>query len=261
MLDRIAAAAAEFSGCVNILVFTGAGISTESGIPDFRGPNGLWSRVDPDEFTIDRYLTSRDTRVSSWKLRAESGWLDSEPNPAHVAVTSLWHTGRMVGCVTQNVDGLHARSGLPPEALVEMHGNATETVCVGCGHREPTTRVVRRLENGEDDPACVACGGILKMGVVMFGEYLPEDATQRATAMVDAADAILTVGSTLSVYPAATIPLQVVTRGHPMVIVNDGPTELDDLASVIIGDRAGLALPRLVALLTVSGRHPHDHIK
>jgi NAD-dependent deacetylase len=229
-----------------ILVFTGAGISTESGIPDFRGPQGVWTRVDPNEFTIDRYLTSVETRRRSWRMRAESHALGATPNRAHRAVADLWKTGRMVGCVTQNIDGLHQAGGLPDEALVEVHGNVHHTVCLDCRDRQPTTEVLARVAAGEEDPHCVLCNGILKTTVVMFGESMPPLEMQQAWDWALRADAVLAVGSTLSVFPAASIPLEVAGAGHPMVILNMGATELDALAAARIEAPAGSALPRLV---------------
>jgi len=233
----------------SILVFTGAGISTESGIPDFRGPDGVWTRVDPAEFTIERYLANPETRKRSWEMRAGSGSLKAKPNAAHKAVAALWKTGRMVGCVTQNIDGLHQKAGLPAEAVVELHGNAHETTCMSCGDRMPTTEVITRLDHGENDPHCLLCSGILKTTVVMFGEALPPVATDRAFWMATEADAVLAVGSTLSVFPAASIPLEVVRAGHPLVIVNQGATEFDDLAALRIDGAAGSILPKLAKAL------------
>jgi NAD-dependent deacetylase len=232
-----------------ILVFTGAGISTESGIPDFRGPQGVWTKVDPADFTIDRYLNDPETRRRSWRMRHTSGSLDAKPNAAHHAVTALWHSGRMIGCVTQNIDGLHQKAGLPEDALVELHGNAHETVCVGCGDRMETTEVLERISAGDEDPRCLLCNGILKTSVIMFGEMLSPIATDRALAFAATADAVVSVGSTLSVFPAAAIPLEVVGAGHPLVIVNRGPTEFDDLAAVRIEAAAGDVLPRLITSL------------
>src|SRR4030042_860431 len=151
-MDGILEAAAQLKDRRRILVFTGAGISTESGIPDFRGPQGVWTTVDPDEFTLERYLRYPETRRRSWQMRMNSGALDAEPNAAHRAVVDLWRTGRMIGCVTQNIDGLHQKAGLPDEAVAELHGNAQTTVCLECGHEQPTADVLRRGEAGEDDP-------------------------------------------------------------------------------------------------------------
>jgi len=248
-MEGIAAAAALLRPCRRILVFTGAGISTESGIPDFRGPQGVWTRVDPDEFTLDRYLRYPETRRRSWRMRMTSGALDASPNAAHRAVVDLWATGRMVGCVTQNIDGLHQKAGLPEEAVVELHGNARTTVCLGCGDRQPTVDVIRRVDAGEDDPSCLLCGGILKTAVVYFGEMMPPGAVEEALGLAARADAVVSVGSTLSVFPAAYVPLQVAERGRPLVILNMGPTDFDHLAAARLPAPAGTALPALVAAL------------
>lgn len=235
--------------CDNMLVFTGAGISTESGIPDFRGPDGVWTKVDPAEFTIQRYLANPETRRRSWAMRSEGGILTAEPNDGHRAIVDLWEAGRLVGCVTQNIDGLHAAAGLPPEAIVEVHGNLRTTRCLDCGDTTDTTEVMERVTAGEDDPACTECGGILKVDVVFFGEAMPEREMTRAMAMAMVADAAISVGSTLSVYPAAYVPLAVAESGRPFVIINQGDTELDQIASVKIEEPAGEALRALATAL------------
>lgn len=228
-------------------MFTGAGISTESGIPDFRGPDGVWTRVDPDEFTIDRYLERRETRVASWRNRGESGVLDAIPNPGHEALVRLWEAGKMLGCVTQNIDGLHQAAGLPEETVVELHGNARHTICTGCRLRSDTTEIIARVDAGDDDPHCDRCASPLKVDVVFFGEAMPVDAMLRSHDLADRADAVIVIGSTLSVFPAAYIPLAVVDNGHPMVIVNRGATEFDRLATATVEAAAGEALPAIVA--------------
>jgi len=233
----------------SILVFTGAGISTESGIPDFRGPDGVWTRVDPADFTLDRYLSSSETRRRSWAMRSESGVLDAEPNDGHFAIFALWETGRMVGCVTQNIDGLHAAAGLPVEAIVELHGNARTTSCVTCKASLPTSDVAARVAAGEPDPCCAECGGILKVDVVFFGENMPATEMTRAMAMAAECDAVISIGSTLSVYPAAYVPLTAVEAKAPLVIINQGETDLDQFASVIIDEPAGTTLSTIVAAL------------
>ncbi len=228
-------------------MFTGAGISTESGIPDFRGPDGVWTRVDPAEFTLSRFIESTDTRRRSWLLRQESGVLDAEPNRAHRALVALWQTGRMLAVVTQNIDGLHQKSGLPDRAVVELHGNAHQAVCLGCRAKVPTREVLGRVAAGEDDPTCRRCGGILKPDVVLFEEAMPILETDRAMHLAYDADAVISIGSTLGVYPAAFVPLRAVETGAPLVIVNMGATELDDLASVLITGPAGDVVPQLVS--------------
>jgi len=233
-----------------ILVFTGAGISTESGIPDFRGPEGLWTMIDPDDFEIGRYLMNRELRKRGWQMHLNGelwGARSSvKPNAAHRAIVDLWRAGRMSGCVTQNVDGLHQQAGLPDEAVAELHGNVRRTHCLECGTTWPIQEVLAWVEAGNDDPHCPVCGGLIKTTTVMFGEFLPAEDMRRAGRFAAKADAVLAVGSTLSVYPAAEIPLSLVRRRRPMVIVNRGQTDLDDAASVLIDGKAGEVLPPLV---------------
>jgi NAD-dependent deacetylase len=233
-----------------ILVFTGAGISTDSGIPDFRGPQGVWTRLDPSEFTYQRYLADPEHRRRRWQMALDSPIRDAAPNPAHVAVVDLWKAGKMAGCVTQNIDGLHQAAGLPDQEVVEVHGTARRVACLGCSAGWPTEEVLERVRAGEDDPVCPHCGGILKTATISFGQMMPEAAMARAYDLAGRADAVLSVGSTLSVYPAAFIPLEAVGRGVPLVIVNRGPTEHDHTASMKVDGSAGQALPHLVAAIT-----------
>jgi NAD-dependent deacetylase len=233
-----------------ILVFTGAGISTESGIPDFRGPQGVWTRLDPSEFTYQNYLADPEHRRRRWQMALDSPIRDATPNPAHLAVVDLWKAGKMTGCVTQNIDGLHQAAGLPDEEVVEVHGTARRVACLGCGAGWSTEEVLERVRAGEHDPACPHCGGILKTATISFGQMMPAEAMARAYDLAGRADAVLSVGSTLSVYPAAFIPLEAAGRGVPLVIVNRGPTEHDQAASVKVEGNAGEALPRLAAIIT-----------
>jgi NAD-dependent deacetylase len=253
-VEPIAAAVDALEGRTRILVFTGAGISTESGIPDFRGPDGVWTRVDPAEFTYRRYVERAETRIASWRQRHESHVLDAVPNRAHDALVDLWQSTLMIGCVTQNIDGLHQRAGLPDDAVVELHGNARQTVCLECSDTTDTMAVLERVAGGDPDPRCLQCGGILKVGVVFFGEDMPIAELARSHDMAEEADSVIVVGSTLSVFPAAYIPLKVVEAGHPMVIINQGETEFDALATVTVDSPAGRALPPIVAELI---RRPH----
>jgi NAD-dependent deacetylase len=247
-------ALAALAGRYRILVFTGAGISTESGIPDFRGPDGLWTKLDPDDYTYDRYVGDASFRRDTWERRFESPFLGAEPNPAHDAVARLHHAGLTVGTVTQNVDGLHLKAGLPASSLIEIHGNARQVHCIVCGTEPSLAQVRRRWEAGDPDPACEACGGVLKTKMVFFGEDMPEKEMTRAWAMVGEADGVLVIGSTLSVYPAAHVPLEVVGRGEPMVIVNRGGTAHDRLASVKLEGGAGEMVPPLVDALIANQR-------
>lgn len=236
-----------------ILAYTGAGCSTESGIPDFRGPDGLWTKVDPDDFTIDRYLGSRDVRVRSWKMHQQGSlWgarADIRPNRAHLALTDLWNRDRLSGIVTQNVDGLHQVAGVPDHAVAEVHGNVRKAACTSCPARWPTAEVLEWVDAGLEDPTCPRCGAIVKTTTVMFGELLPDTEMDKAQAMAADADAVLAIGSTMAVYPAVLVPMSVVRRGHPLVIVNLGETEQDDLATVKVDAPAGDTMTALVEAL------------
>ena len=247
-MHQIAEAAAALEGRRRILVFTGAGISTESGIPDFRGPDGVWKTVDPKNFTLRHYVTNAEFRRWRWQRWFGEDRREYQPNAAHKAVADLWATGRMVGCITQNIDGLHLDGGLPPTALAEVHGNTRGIECVARGHRHTVDAVRRRWLNGDLDPQC-HCGSILKSTVVLFGEQLPMAAVNRASRFSGGADAAVAVGSTLSVFPAAEYLLAVADRRHPLIILNMGPTDADDLATVRLEGKAGDLLPRLVDAL------------
>lgn len=252
MPDTIEHAGRVLSGAERLLVFTGAGISTESGIPDFRGPDGLWTKVDPDDFTIARYLSSPAARKRSWARWSSSPIRTARPNAAHQAVTELARIARLEGCVTQNIDGLHQAAGLPSRLVVEVHGNVWSVRCLVCPAEWPTTEVFRWVEAGDEDPHCPYCTGIIKLTVVSFGQTMPAEEMSRAHAMARRADAVIAVGTTLSVWPAAEIPLAAASRGVPFVIVNVGPTDFDDRADVKVEHPAGKAMDRLVAMLAES---------
>ena len=241
MPDTIERAGSLLSEANRMLVFTGAGISTESGIPDFRGPDGLWTKVDPDDFTISRYLSSSAARKRSWARWSNSPIRDARPNAAHLAVTEL-----------ARMDGLHQAGGLPDRLVVEVHGNVWTVRCLACPGEWPTTEVFGRVEAGEEDPHCPLCTGIIKLTVISFGQAMPTGEMRRAHAMARRADAVIAVGTTLSVWPAAEIPLVAAGRGVPFVIVNMGPTDFDDLADVKVESTAGEALGRLVTMLAGS---------
>jgi NAD-dependent deacetylase len=236
-----------------ILVFSGAGLSTESGIPDFRGPDGLWSKVDPDDFNIERYMTRRELRIQGWRMHLNGelwGARSSvQPNRGHTAIARLHEAKRLAGVVTQNVDGLHHRSGLADDMVAELHGNVRNCHCVSCGARWPTETVLTWVEAGDEDPPCPRCGGIVKTDTVMFGEMLPAEEVRQATMFLALADAVLVVGSTVSVWPAADIVMRAAVQSKPIVVINRGETEVDHLAAVKLDAAIGDALPELVELI------------
>jgi NAD-dependent deacetylase len=236
-----------------VVVFSGAGISTESGIPDFRSPGGLWTRYDPRQLGFRRYLADPASRRLAWRLRCELHHLDARPNPAHLACVRLAEAGRLAGVITQNIDGLHLDAGLPAELVCELHGTARQVVCLACGDRGPMAAAVARVEAGEEDPACLGCGGILKAATVSFGQNLPPAVWARAEAMTAACDAFVTVGSSLVVQPAAGLPGRAKRLGASLLVVNREPTPLDGLADAVLHGEAGTLLPALVEASLAGG--------
>jgi len=236
-----------------VLAFTGAGISTESGVPDFRGPNGLWTKMDPADFTIDRYLADPARRQRGWKMHAEGQLWGARaplvPNRAHKALVDLYRAGKLSGCVTQNVDGLHLKAGLPEEVTAEVHGHVRNVRCLSCAAIWPIEEVLQRVDRGEAEPRCLECRGIIKTTTVMFGEQLSPETMGRAWALAESSGSVLAIGSTLGVWPAAEIPWQMAQDGKPLVIVNQGETEMDQLADVRLEGGAGDILDLLTRRL------------
>jgi NAD-dependent deacetylase len=242
----VEAAATLLVGAERIVVFSGAGISTESGIPDFRSPGGLWTRYDPRQLGFRRYVADPGTRRLAWRLRRELHHLEARPNPAHLACVRLAQSGRLAGVITQNIDGLHSDAGLPSELVCEVHGTGRQFVCLGCGDRGPMGEAVARVEAGEEDPACLRCGGIIKAATVSFGQNIPAEVWARAEALTAACDAFVAVGSSMVVQPAAGLPRKARRQGATLVIVNREPTPLDELADAVLHGEAGSLLPALV---------------
>jgi NAD-dependent deacetylase len=253
MEDLFEEAVAVLEPAEQILVFSGAGLSTESGIPDFRGPDGLWKRVDPDDFTIDRYMTNRELRVQGWRMHVDGELWGARstvvPNSGHRAIVRLHERGRLAGVVTQNVDGLHFKSGLEDHLVAELHGDVRHSHCMACTETWPTETVLKWVEAGDEDPRCPECGGIVKTNTVMFGEMLPEGEVRQASLFLAMADAVLVVGSTVSVWPAAEIVMKAAIQAKPIVIINKGVTEADHLAAVKLEAGIGEVLPDLVERL------------
>lgn len=222
-----------------IMVFTGAGISTESGIPDFRGKDGIWTKVDPEEFTIQRFIASEDNRRMQWRMLVDGGLIKAaRPNAAHLAVAEMEKLGKLDCIVTQNIDNLHEAAGNSPQNIFELHGNMQYVRCLKCHERFPMPEIIERLKT-EEIPACVKCGGILKPDAVFFGEALPQDVLSEAARRASLSDLCIVIGSTLIVYPAAYIPMYALDAGAKLVIINIGGTPLDSRASVRIEGMAG----------------------
>lgn len=230
-----------------IVAFTGAGISTESGIPDFRGPRGVWARFDPDEFSLPNFLRSVHARRRFWQFAAELGALlaAARPNAGHLAIAELERRGTCSGVITQNIDRLHQRAG--SRRVIELHGDAETAVCMTCGAELPSSALPERAARNDGDPRCPRCSGILKPRTVLFGEALPEKALAQAEKLARKSDLLLVVGSSLAVQPAASLVPMAHRSGAAVVIVNLDATPSDGLAEVVLHGRAGELLPRLVA--------------
>ncbi|AOR31186.1 NAD-dependent deacetylase [Streptomyces fodineus] len=240
-----------------VAILSGAGISTDSGIPDYRGPNGLWRR-DPEAeklVTYEYYMADPEIRRRSWQMRRKNRTLQAEPNAAHRAVAELERSGVPVRVITQNVDGLHQLAGMPARKVLELHGTARSVVCTKCHARGPMEDTLARVEAGEDDPPCLECGGILKSATVMFGERLDPEVLGQAVAITKACQVFFAVGSSLQVQPAAGLAGLAADHGARLIIVNAEPTPYDDRAEEIVREPIGTALPGLLRRLsTEAGR-------
>jgi len=236
-----------------IVVFTGAGVSTESGIPDFRSPGGIWDKYDPDEFTIQKFLSSAETRRKHWKMLSESSLItETKPNPAHYAIAELDRLGKLDCVITQNVDNLHQKAGVPENKVFELHGNMKWTICLSCHQRFPTEELLQRIKQETDVLACPNCQGILKPDVVLFGEALPEKTLTEATRRSQNCDLLIIIGSTLVIYPAAYIPMYAQNAGAKLAIINLSDTPLDHYATLVIHGKAGEIMSRVIGKVKLS---------
>ncbi|MER6224188.1 SIR2 family NAD-dependent protein deacylase [Streptomyces sp. 900105755] len=241
-----------------VAILSGAGISTDSGIPDYRGPNGLW-RKDPEAeklVTYEYYMGDPEIRRRSWQMRRQNRTLMAEPNAAHRAVAELERSGTPVRVITQNVDGLHQLAGMPARKVLELHGSARSVVCTTCRARGPMADALARVEAGEEDPPCLECGGILKSATVMFGERLDPVVLGDALAISKACQVFVAVGSSLQVQPAAGLAGVAADHGARLVIVNAEPTPYDELAAEVIREPIGTALPKLLGTLGTESDSP-----
>jgi len=232
-----------------VVALTGAGISTDSGIPDFRGPNGVWTR-DPAAArfaTLQAYLADPAVRQRAWLARRDHPAWQAEPNAGHRALVDLERSGRLAAIVTQNIDGLHQRAGSDPERVIELHGTLYEVECLGCGERTSMTDALERVAGGDPDPACLECGGILKSAVISFGQALDVATLRRAVAAATGCDVLIAVGTSLTVHPAAGLVEYAASARARVVIVNAAPTPYDVVADAVLREPIGEVLPALVA--------------
>jgi NAD-dependent deacetylase len=235
----------------HIVVLTGAGISTESGIPDFRGPQGVWT-TNPDAektATIQYYMSDPEIRKRSWQNRLRSQMWHAEPNAGHLALADLERKAALHTLVTQNIDRLHHRAGNSPDRIIEIHGNAQEVKCMACTWRGPMEETLERVRAGEEDPRCLDCGGILKSATISFGENLVPADLERSQRAAQGCDLFLAVGSSLTVYPAAALPEFALNAGARLVVMNAQETPFDRYAAAVINEQLGTVLPELLNLV------------
>ena len=249
MTEQIAQLKTMLNQCRRAVVFTGAGISTESGIPDFRSPGGIWSKHKPVDFSD--FLASADARRDSWRLKFifDEDMQKAEPNRGHRAISHLVADNVVSHVITQNVDGLHQQSGVPGEKMIELHGNTTYAHCLDCGQHYDLVLIKENFQRNETLPICDHCDGIVKTATISFGQAMPEDEMIKAQAASVDCDLFLAIGSSLVVYPAAGFPSVAKRNGAQLVIINRDPTDLDDIADLVINDEIGRVLGNATAVL------------
>ncbi|HSB85650.1 MAG TPA: Sir2 family NAD-dependent protein deacetylase [Ilumatobacteraceae bacterium] len=248
LIDDLERAKRLVAGAHCVTVFTGAGISTDSGIPDFRGPNGVWTKNPAAEkaSTLQHYLADPEVRRAAWQNRLNSPAWDAQPNRGHLAIYELERNGRLRAVVTQNIDGLHQRAGHEPANVIEVHGTMHWARCWGCDDRRPMQGVLDRVRAGEPDPPCELCGGILKSDTVSFGQSLVPEVIDAAFRAAEECDLLLAAGTSLSVFPAANVVPQARASGAAVVIVNGQPTAMDRVADAVLIGSLGELLPQLI---------------
>lgn len=249
LIDSIETARRLVERAQAVTVLTGAGISTDSGIPDFRGPNGLWTRNPDAEKASDirYYVSDPEVRKRNWAARvAGEIWVDREPNEGHRALVRLEQQGKLHALITQNVDGLHQKAGNDPARVIEVHGNTRRAMCLSCDWTDEIEAVLARVRNGEPDPHCQSCGGILKSATISFGQALDPEVIDRAQIAAMECDLFLAIGTTLAVYPVANTVPRAKRHGAQVIILNGTPTEMDDLADVVLQASISEVLPLII---------------
>ncbi|HLE80566.1 MAG TPA: NAD-dependent deacylase [Dehalococcoidia bacterium] len=232
-----------------IVVFTGAGVSTESGIPDFRSPGGIWDRFDPEDFTYDKFLTSPEARKRFWQLFRDKTFLGARPNAAHRAIAELESLSKLDCVITQNIDNLHQEAGNSPDKVIELHGTMKYCKCLDCGKRFTREEIEGQLDLGIETPRCDECNGLVKSATISFGEAMPVRETAEAQRRSAECDLFIAIGSSLVVYPAAYMPLHALQAGAKLIIINLDDTHLDGQADVVIRAKAGDAMSRILELV------------
>ncbi len=233
-----------------ILVFSGAGLSTESGIPDFRSPGGLWSKYDPSDFYFDKIISDEKARVKYWQMSTETYQIikDAVPNRAHLAIKALEDMGKLIAIVTQNIDRLHHKAGSSPDKIIEIHGTVSSVSCLDCGKTYDRDDIEERLRSGVKVPYCDDCSGILKPDTISFGQAMPTDKMALAFTYAQECNLCIVLGSSLVVYPAASVPAHAVERGAALMIINRDETPLDSQADVVIHESVSSALRQMVTM-------------
>jgi len=247
-MDPIDQAAEWILQSQRLVVFTGAGLSTESGIPDFRSPGGVWSRYNPADFDFQNFLAGEASREKYWQMATEmyASIREARPNPAHLAIYELDRLGKLEAVITQNIDGLHEKAGHGADKIIELHGTALHVSCLNCGKRYNRDEIQERIKQGIKAPACDDCQGPLKPATISFGQAMPERETQEAYRRSAASDLFIVIGSSLVVQPAASLPLAAKQGGAKLVIINRDSTPYDDLANLVIHGQAGRILPAIL---------------
>lgn len=248
MDDLIAKGAQIIKEAKKILIFSGAGMSTESGIPDFRSPGGVWSKYDPSDFYFDKIISSEKAREKYWEMSTEfyDTMKDAVPNRAHLAIRAIEESGKLLAIVTQNIDNLHHKAGNSPERIIEIHGTAFSVSCLSCGKKYDRNDIQERLNSGVKVPYCDDCAGILKPDTISFGQAMPEDKMADALMYARECDLCIVLGSSLVVYPAASVPVHAVQNGARLIIINRDETPLDAEADLVCHESLSKALGQMV---------------
>ena len=248
MEERLTQIAQWIVSSKKVVVFSGAGLSTESGIPDFRSPGGIWDRYDPEDLTFQNFLASEASREKYWEMATEfyRPIKMARPNQAHLAIAELERLGKLDCVITQNIDGLHHKAGNSEERVIELHGTAIFVSCLNCGERYDRDEIQERVLRGQKTPRCDDCGGILKRATVSFGQPMPQRETQEAYHRSSACDLFIVVGSSLVVQPAASMPLVAKRNGARLAIINRDPTPYDDIADAVVHGQAASAMASIL---------------